>query len=92
MEEPYAIQHGEDIAARRGPNRTFYGWAVVTASEVIEEGCDVEAAPETNNDWHAHIVMPRPAAIDDDVHDEHAGQLARRAVWKEIPTTSNDTH
>ena len=92
METADAVRHGENIATIRGPNRKFYGWAVMTVAEVLEEGSDVEAAPETDNDWHAHIVMPRPAAFDEDVHDEHAGQLARRAVWKDIPTPSGDNN
>ena len=87
MEKDEAVRHGDDIAAKRGANRTFYGWAVMTAVAVREEGCDVEASPEPDNDWHAHIVMPLPAAVDDDLHDEHAGKLARRAVWQDKPST-----
>ncbi len=69
MEEAEAVRHGNDIAAKRGTNRTFYGWAVMTVAAVYEEGCDAEAALEPDNDWHAHIVMPLPAASDDDLHD-----------------------
>ena len=87
MEEREAVRHGDGIAARRGANRTFYGWAVMTVETAREEGCDAEEAPEPDNDWHAHIVMPQPAAFDDNLHDEHAGKLARRAIWREKPST-----
>ena len=63
----------------------------MTVAAVHEEGCDAEAAPEPDNDWHAHIVMPLPAASDDDLHDEHAGKLARRAVWQDKPITDTNT-
>ena len=90
MEKDEAARHGDEIAAKRGANRTFYGWAVMTVEAVREAGCDAESAPEPDNDWHAHIVMPPPAALDEDLHDEHAGRLARRAVWQDKP--SNDTN
>ena len=90
MEEGDAVRHGDDIAARRGANRTFYGCAVMTAADVREEGCDAEAAPEPDNDWHAHIVMPRHTAFDDNLHDEHAGKLARRAIWQDKPSTDTE--
>lgn len=83
MERGEAVRHGENIAANRGANRTFYGWAVVAVATVRDAGCDAESAPEPGNDWHAHIVMPPPAALDDDLHDEYAGRLARRAVWQD---------
>lgn len=91
MEKGEAARHGDDIAAKRGANRTFYGWAVMAVSDVREEGCDVEAAPEPDNDWHAHIVMPRSATSDDNLHDEHAGKLARRAAWQDKPSTYANT-
>ena len=90
MEEDEAVRHGDEIAAKRGANRTFYGWATMAVAAVREEGCDAEAAPEPDNDWHAHIVMPPPAAVDEDLHDEHAGKLARRAVWQDKPSTDTN--
>ncbi|MDE2684295.1 MAG: hypothetical protein OXI54_09110 [Chloroflexota bacterium] len=58
----------------------------MAVATVREAGCDAESAPEPGNDWHAHIVMPPPAALDNDLHDEHAGRLARRAVWQDKPS------
>ena len=91
MEKDEATRHGDEIAAKRGANRTFYGWAVMTVTTVREAGCDAEAAPEPYNDWHAHIAMPQSAASDDDLHDEHAGKLARRAAWLDKPSTDGNT-
>ena len=90
MEGDEAVQHGDEIAAKRGKNRTFYGWAVMTVATVREVGCDAESAPEPDNDWHAHIVMPPSAALDNDLHDEHAGKLARRAVWQDKSSTGTN--
>ena len=87
MEHDEVVQHGEDIAAKRGANRTFYGWAVMLAATVRDADCDAESAPDPDNDWHAHIVMPQPAALDTDLHDEYAGRLARRAVWQDKSST-----
>ena len=91
MEESEAVRHGDDIAAKRGANRTFYGWAVLTVATVRAAGCDAESDPAPDNDWHAHIVMPPPAALDDDLHDEHAGKLARRAVWRDKVSADTST-
>lgn len=91
MEHSEAVQHGNNIAAKRGANRTFYGWAVMTVATVREAGCDAESAPEPDNDWHAHIMMPPPATLDHDLHDEYAGKLARRAVWRSNPGTATNT-
>ena len=51
MEHDEAVQYGEDIAAKQGANRTFYGWAVMLAATVRDADCDAESAPEPDNDW-----------------------------------------
>ena len=81
MTRDEARDQGRNIAAARGANRTFYGWATLAASDVMAAGCQIAPAPETNNPWHAHIVMPQEASIDKDFHREIAAELALCAVW-----------
>ena len=78
-----ALGHGEAIAAERGSNRNFYGWALLGVTDVLESECLVRSAPECDNLWHAHILMPEGAAGNRDLHYEYAGALARRSSWKE---------
>ena len=78
-----AVRHGDAIAAERGPNRSFYGWALLTRPDVVNAGCSCRAAPNTGNCWHANILMPESVVDDDDLHDEFAAALARRSCWKD---------
>ena len=78
-----AVEHGKAVAAERGSNRTFYGWALLGVPDVLESGCLSKSAPEGVNFWHAHILMPKAAAHNGDLHYEHAGALARRSSWRE---------
>ena len=80
-----AVKNGEAIARARGPNRTFYGWAVIPAIDVRNTGCDVEAAPlaDGSNPYHANIILPKTAVVDSGEQDQYAQRLAIKASWKE---------
>ncbi len=82
-----AVKNGEAIARARGPNRTFYGWAVIPAVDVRNAGCDVEAAPLADgaNPYHANIILPDAAVTDSSAQDQYAQRLAIKASWKERP-------
>lgn len=66
--------------------RPFLGWAVVSARAALREGCSVRATPTDVNPCHADIVFP-PGAADNKTILWHAQRLARRAYWREPPTT-----
>jgi hypothetical protein len=80
-----AVQSGEHIAASRGTDRTFYGWALIEVTDAKQSGFEVEPTPKRNSPWHADILLPEQAAYDDDLHHEYAGALARRSKWEERP-------
>ena len=83
-----AVKNGEAIANARGPNRTFYGWAVISATDVRKIGCDVEAAPlaDGSNPYHANIILPESVVADSGEQDQYAQRLAIKASWKERPS------
>ena len=68
------------VAAGREGNRSFYGWAVITAAEVISVGCAVIASPLQWNPYHADIVLPA-SAVDEWEQRQYALELAARARW-----------
>ena len=78
-----AVGHGEAIAVQRGPNRSFYGWALLRKSDVVSAKCDCRAAPKEGNVWHANILMPESVVGDDELHEEFSAALARRSCWKD---------
>ena len=80
---------GDNNALRRGENRSFYGWAVVTAQEVVEKGAKrgrrVDPSPTRENLFHADIVLPENDALDRKQKKAHAFDLAREAKWRSRP-------
>ena len=75
-----AVAIADAVAAGREGNRSFYGWAVMTAAEVIGVGCAVVASPLQWNLYHADIVLPEPA-VDEWEQRQYALELAARAIW-----------
>ncbi len=76
----------DTVASAR--NRTFYGWAVVTAEKAGGNGRWVKATPKPDqgNPYHADIILPGLAAQDREEHKRHAQELADIARWRERPT------
>lgn len=75
-----AVAIADAVAAGREGNRSFYGWAVITAAEVIAVGCVVVASPLQWNPYHADIVLPE-SAVDEWEQRQYALELAARARW-----------
>ena len=80
-----AVKNGDAISKTRGPNRTFYGWAVIPAIDMRNIGCDVEAAPlaDGTNPYHANIILPEAAIADSGEQDQYTQRLAIKASWKD---------
>ncbi len=79
-----AVAIADAVAAGREGNRSFYGWAVLSASEVISVGCTVVATPYAGNPYHADILLPE-SAVDEWEQRQYALELAARARWLERP-------
>ena len=59
--------------------RSFYGWAKITAIMARKKGRTVQSTPLKNNFYHADINLPE--GIDRDGQKEHAKELASNAKW-----------
>ncbi len=77
-----AIDVAEGVASQR--NRTFYGWAVISAGGASLDSRRVEASPLTENPIHADIVLP-DEAIDREEQIMHAQLLADLSSWRARP-------
>lgn len=72
------------IAARRGPGRAFYGWAVVTVRHASQAGRSVRASLMATNPCHADIDLNIRADLERrDAQKQHADDLAAGAEWKD---------
>ena len=78
-----ALDHAQDVAAQRA--RTFYGWAVVTATRAALSGRRVLATPQEDNPFHADIKLPDSAEDERDDQIQHAQELADAARWRSAP-------
>ena len=85
MGQSEAVANGHAIAAERGANRRFHGWALITKTAVDDLGYIAKKSPRDGHYWHADIWLPEAAATDSKVHEHHAATLARRADWKKWP-------
>ena len=72
-----AIQIAERRARGRGPNRSFYGWVVITVQQAETDERRVRASPQLDNLYHADIVLPP-----DGDQEQHALELMRQSVWR----------
>lgn len=69
---------GDNNAAARGPNRSFYSWAVLIGADVEHIGARVEATPTPRNPFHADIQLPAHG-------DDEAARLdARREYARDL--------
>ena len=85
MEQSEAVANGHAIAAERGGNRRFHGWALITKTAIDDLDYIAKASPRDGHNWHADIWLPEQAATDGKVHEHHAATLARHADWKKWP-------
>ena len=85
MERTEAIENGHTIAAERGANRRFHGWALITKTAVDDLGYVAQASPRDGHKWHSDIWLPELAATDGNVHEHHAATLARHSDWQKWP-------
>ncbi len=65
-----------------GRNKPFFGWAVVKADAAASNGRQVTASPQTDNPYHADIILPDAAVEDRDEQKRHAQELADEASWR----------
>ena len=81
-----ATANADRLAARR--DRTFYGWAVVSAEAAARSERNVRASPTAENAAHADIVLPDLAVEKRDEQIRHARELADESYWQR----RDDTH
>lgn len=85
MTDEQAVEQGEHIAKTAGEERNFYGWAVISVTNVQDVNLAAIKSPLLGHKWHADILFPEEAVIEPTKHTQLAGELARRADWKERP-------
>ena len=78
------VRIGERMARNRGPNRTIYGWFVVSARNAALMGRQLEATKVEGNPYHADIVLPDNDCMDKLRRLQHAQSLASHAEWREF--------
>ena len=78
------LERPAEIADRyyQTAKRVFYGWAAVTATDVVGGGCVVVSSPTTDNLYHADIVLPD---LEREEQKKHAQILRDRSFWRESP-------
>lgn len=79
------IINADKAAEKR--NRTFYGWATLTASNAGLNERKVFASPTQDNPYHADIELPEKAVEDREEQILHAQWLADLSSWEERPDT-----
>lgn len=81
-----------EIADKRAVNRqrSFYGWAVITAKKASLNGRRVLPSPRQDNPYHADINLPDAAVKDEEEQKIHAQQLADDATWYERPYLTSE--
>ncbi len=75
-----AIRIAEKRAEERGPNRSFYGWAIITVGQATTNKRRVVASPQDDNLYHADIILPSELPSEEE-QTQHALELAKHARW-----------
>ena len=87
MDNEEAIEIGDNVAANRtcmlNRNVRFYGWAVVSSEDALENGRLVNASPLESNPFHADIILPDLAREMRDEQVRHAQELADASRWRD---------
>ena len=89
MTNEQAVEQGEHIAKTAGPDRNFYGWALISIPLVKDVNLSAIKSPIPGHKWHADILFPVDVVADSTRHTQLAGELARRADWKERPADAS---
>ena len=89
MDQGTAVNQGHSVAATRGAKNKFEGWALIKVVCVENAGLKATKSPQDGHKWHADILLPEQAETDRKTHYNHAGNLARRANWKENPEVTS---
>ena len=89
MTDEQAVEQGQIIAKAAGPDRNFYGWAEISVPRVKDVNLTAVKSPIPGHKWHADILFPADAVAEPAKHTQLAGELARRADWRERPTESS---
>ena len=89
MTDEQAVEQGEHIAKTAGADRNFYGWAVISVPRVKDVNLTAIKSPLLGHKWHADILFSADAVADSTKHTQLAGELARRADWKERPAEAS---
>lgn len=75
-----------EIGVRNARNlgKEFWGWYILTAENVEEEGCSVGPSPLLDNPYHADIILPVSPDAEDrrDAIREYAMGLAYHATFQ----------
>ena len=83
--EEAAITIAKKRAAAMKPlgERSFYGWAVMSAERAQRSGRKVQASPldDGSNDYHADIICPDSYVNDEGNEVDHREDLSSLACW-----------
>lgn len=83
---PLAAAKSIAAAVGRARRATFYGWAVVAASDAADSGRTVHSTPQRTpqleNPYHADIELPELAKHDPEELKRHAQELADASQWQ----------
>ena len=78
-------QLGENVAAKRGPNRNFYGWVIVQAAQICVKGIRAVYLPEPDDIYHSEIVLPKLRYADETDRLDFITDLCEKGTWEERP-------
>lgn len=78
------VRIGKHMARNRGPNRTIYGWFVVSARSAALMGRQLEATKVEGNPYHADIVLPAEDCMNKLRRLQHAQSLASHSEWRDF--------
>ncbi len=71
---------GDAMATQRGPDRSFYGWAEISVANASESDREVHYTPQSENKWHADIILPAIVEADKKARERHAERLADMSI------------
>ena len=76
---------------KKGSAKSFYGWRMLLAGKVRNNGRDVIPAPTDENQYHSNILLPKENPDidpDEDPYLFHAQKLFDASSWKPAPSGS----
>lgn len=79
---PQTVAKAVAMAVAQARGATFYGWAVIAASDASDNGRKVHCTPQLDNPYHADIELPELARHDSEAQKQHAQELADASRWQ----------